>query len=101
MNTAGQFKILQHRVESILERVARTDIAESLDRKRKQVEFHEEMRRCVTQHHELIRYSEKIESIFTYTTLCQLIVSGVMVCVTGFQVFLVRHRTIRYAKKKM
>lgn len=50
---------------------------------------YEEIRGCISQHHELIWYSKKMEGIFMYTTLSQLLVSSVMVCVAGFQVFLV------------
>ncbi|XP_011348709.1 odorant receptor 49b [Ooceraea biroi] len=92
--TAGQFKLLQHRLETALERVVCTDIVKSLDQKRKQ-ELYEEIKRCVIFHHELIWYSEKMESIFMYTTLCQLMVSGILLCVAGFQVFLGRGTLIR------
>lgn len=91
MHTAGQFKILQHRLQTIFERIERAGTVKSLDTKIEQ-EVYEEIRKCVMFHHELIWYSEKMEGIFMYTTLCQLLVSGVMLCVAGFQVFLVSIR---------
>ncbi|KAK2588576.1 hypothetical protein KPH14_006350 [Odynerus spinipes] len=36
-----------------------------------------------------------LEYIFTYTTLCQLMISGILLCVAGFQVFLSRGTLIR------
>lgn len=88
MHAAGQFKLLQHRLESILERIGQIGTLESFDEKVKQA-IYEEVRGCVVQHQELIWYSEKMEGIFMYTTLCQLLVSSVMICVAGFQMFLV------------
>ncbi|XP_011691922.1 PREDICTED: odorant receptor Or2-like [Wasmannia auropunctata] len=94
LHTAGQFKILQHRLGSILKRVERTDTVRSLDEKQRRGVY-ENLRECVKLHHELIWYSEKMEQIFMYTTLCQLLVSGVMLCVAGFQVFLARGTLVR------
>ncbi|KAG5312257.1 OR49B protein, partial [Acromyrmex insinuator] len=94
LHTAGQFKILQHRLKSILMRVERTDTVKLLIEKQKQ-KVYEKLRECVILHHELIWYSEKMEQIFMYSTLCQLLVSGIMLCVAGFQVFLARGTLIR------
>ncbi|KAG5334342.1 OR49B protein, partial [Acromyrmex charruanus] len=94
LHTAGQFKILQHRLKSILMRVERTDTVRLLIEKQKQ-KVYEKLRECVILHHELIWYSEKMEQIFMYSTLCQLLVSGIMLCVAGFQVFLARGTLIR------
>ncbi|KYQ57879.1 Odorant receptor Or2 [Trachymyrmex zeteki] len=94
LHTAGQFKILQHRLRNILKKVEQTDIVRLLDEKQKQ-KVYEKLRECVILHHELIWYSEKMEQIFMYTTLCQLLVSGIMLCVAGFQVFLARGTLVR------
>ncbi|EFN77833.1 Putative odorant receptor 13a [Harpegnathos saltator] len=94
MHTAGQFKLLQHRLETILERIGQAGDLGSLDEKTKRA-VHEEIRGCVLQHQELIWYSEKMEGLFMYTTLCQLLVSSVMICVAGFQVFLSRGTLMR------
>lgn len=88
LHTAGQFKILQHRLETILDSFEQASTVGSLDEKQRQG-IYEKIKKCVMLHHELIWYSEKMEQIFMYTTLCQLLVSGIMLCVAGFQVFLV------------
>ncbi|KYN34223.1 Odorant receptor 49b [Trachymyrmex septentrionalis] len=94
LHTAGQFKILQHRLRSILMRVERTGTVRLFNEKQKQ-KVYEKLRECIILHHELIWYSEKMEQIFMYSTLCQLLVSGIMLCVAGFQVFLARGTLIR------
>lgn len=88
LHTAGQFKLLQHRLRTVLARIKPAGDLESLDEKTRQA-IHEKVRECVLQHQELIWYSDKMEGIFMYTTLCQLLVSSVMICVAGFQMFLV------------
>ncbi|XP_018349251.1 PREDICTED: uncharacterized protein LOC108752717 [Trachymyrmex septentrionalis] len=88
------FKILQHRLRSILMRVERTGTVRLFNEKQKQ-KVYEKLRECIILHHELIWYSEKMEQIFMYSTLCQLLVSGIMLCVAGFQVFLARGTLIR------
>ncbi|KAH0952546.1 OrJ1 [Eciton burchellii] len=95
INIAGQFKLLQHRLETIVERILSTDSTESFHRKRKQDKFYEEIRKCVISYHELISYSEKTTGFFMFTTLCQLIISSILLCVTGFQVFLARGILVR------
>ncbi|XP_018395951.1 PREDICTED: uncharacterized protein LOC108774355 [Cyphomyrmex costatus] len=94
LHTAGQFKILQHRLKTILKKVEQTDTIRSLDEKQKQ-KVYEKLKECVILHHKLIWYSEKMEQIFMYPTLCQLLVSGVMLCVAGFQVFLGQGTLVR------
>jgi len=71
----------------------------SLDQKQRQG-IYEKLRECVIVHHQLIWYSEKMEQIFMYTTLCQLLVSGIMLCVAGFQVFLVSTIVVLKSEKE-
>ncbi|XP_014478929.1 PREDICTED: uncharacterized protein LOC106746647 [Dinoponera quadriceps] len=94
LHSAGHFKLLQHRLETLLKRFGQAGTLESLDEKTKQV-IHEKVRECVLQHQELIWYSEKMEKLFMYPTLCQLLVSSVMICVAGFQMFLSRGTLVR------
>lgn len=93
MHTAGQFKLLQHRIETVLNTVQKGSALKLLNEKEGQ-EIYEEMRKCIMLHQELIWYSNKMKYIFNYTTLCQLLVSSIMLCVAGFQVFLVSIFTI-------
>ncbi|KAM0727265.1 Odorant receptor 13a [Formica fusca] len=87
MHTAGQFKMLQHRLETIFQKVERKDTVEFFDEKREHQVF-EEIIECVTIHRKLIWYSERMEYFFMYTTLAQLLVSSVLLCVSGLQIFL-------------
>ncbi|XP_070526360.1 odorant receptor Or2-like [Cardiocondyla obscurior] len=90
LHTAGQFKILQRRLKSILKSAKETDVIKTRSQR-----VYKKLRECVLMHHELIWYSEKMEQVFKYTTLCQLLVSSVMLCVAGFQVFLARGTFVR------
>nr|XP_012214848.1 PREDICTED: uncharacterized protein LOC105667580 [Linepithema humile] len=94
LHIAGQFKLLQHRLETILERINRVDTVKSFDERKKR-EMYEEIKRCIVLHQELIWYCEQIQHIFMYSTLCQLLVSGIMLCVAGFQVFLAQGTFVR------
>lgn len=88
MHAAGQFKMLQHRLETILQKVERAGTVELLSKKRKR-QVYEEIIECIGIHHKLIWYSERMERLFMYTTLCQLLSSAVLLCVSGLQIFLV------------
>ncbi|XP_036143328.1 odorant receptor 49b [Monomorium pharaonis] len=94
LHSAGQFKILRHQMGAILDKIERVGTVNLFDEKRRQMVY-EKLRKCVRFHQELIWYNEKMEQIFTYTTLCQLLVSGIMLCVAGFQMFLARGTLIR------
>ncbi|XP_070160253.1 odorant receptor 13a-like isoform X2 [Polyergus mexicanus] len=93
MHTAGQFKMLQHRLETIFQNIERKDSVEFFDGKREHQVF-EEIIECVTIHRKLIWYSERMEYFFMYTTLAQLLVSSVLLCVSGLQIFLGHNMTI-------
>ncbi|KAL6435405.1 hypothetical protein ACFW04_005413 [Cataglyphis niger] len=88
MHTAGQFKMLQHRLETIIQKVERQNIVELFNEKGERQVF-EEVIECITIHRKLIWYSEKMEYFFMYTTLAQLLVSSVLLCVAGLQIMLV------------
>lgn len=88
MHAAGQFKMLQHRLETILQNVESAGTVELFSQKRKH-QVYEEMIECVSVHHKLIWYSESMERLFMYITLGQLLSSAILLCVTGLQVFLV------------
>ncbi|XP_072758672.1 uncharacterized protein [Anoplolepis gracilipes] len=94
MHTAAQFKMLQHRLETIIQKVEREGTVELVSQKRKN-QVYEEIIDCVMVHHKLIWYSEQMERLFMYTTLCQLMVSAVLLCVSGLQIFLGRGTVVR------
>ncbi|KAF3054605.1 Odorant receptor 037, partial [Nylanderia fulva] len=94
MHAAGQFKMLQHRFETILQKVERTGTVEMLTQKKKH-QVYEEIIECVAIHHKLIWYSESMERLFMYTTLCQLLSSAILLCVSGLQIFLGQGTIVR------
>ncbi|KAL6435404.1 hypothetical protein ACFW04_005412 [Cataglyphis niger] len=87
MHTAGQFKMLQHRLETIIQKVERQDIIELFDQKESHNVF-EKTVECVTIHCKLIWYSERMEHFFMYTTLAQLLISSILPCVSCLQLIL-------------
>ncbi|XP_047360262.1 odorant receptor Or2-like isoform X1 [Vespa velutina] len=89
MHAAGQFKILQHKLETIFD----WDVNVSL--KTVITLNNERLNDCIKRHNELINYIDKLENIFTHTMLCQLLISSVMLCVAGFQMFLSQGTLIR------
>ncbi|KAI4498428.1 hypothetical protein M0802_006607 [Mischocyttarus mexicanus] len=96
LTVAGQFRILQHRLEilfdkSVLCYMTRDKVSQLEDSE----ETFKEFKRCVKHHRMLIDYVEELERIFTMSTLCQLLMSGILLCVAGFQVFLARGIIIR------
>lgn len=98
IHAAGQFKLLQRRLETVLERVGQAGTL-GFDQKAKWA-IHEEVRGCVLQHQELIWYSEQMENIFMYMTLGQLLASSIMICVAGFQIFLVSVYMFTFGKRE-
>lgn len=86
MHVAGQFKMLQHRLETIFD----WDIGAPL--KAVTTTNNQRLNDCIRRHNELIDYVGKLENIFTHTMLCQLLISSVMLCVAGFQMFLVKKK---------
>ncbi|XP_015183802.1 PREDICTED: odorant receptor Or2-like [Polistes dominula] len=96
LTVAGQFRILQHRLEILLDKsvlcyMTQDKVCQDEDAR----ETFEEFKRCVKHHRMLIDYVEQLEKIFTMSTLCQLLMSGILLCVAGFQVFLARGIIIR------
>ncbi|KAG7190904.1 hypothetical protein KM043_006964 [Ampulex compressa] len=82
IHVAAQFKILNHRFREIFSREYKP-----LNKDNWQ-QIHGEFKQCVLQHRALISYMEKMEFVFAHATLCQLLISSIMLCVAGFQVFL-------------
>ncbi|XP_078032775.1 uncharacterized protein LOC144467733 [Augochlora pura] len=84
LQIATQFRILQHRLHSltsIVEAVA--DNEESLARV-----YHEKLAMCVRRHQELIEYCKHLENIFTKIILGQMLFLSLVLCLVGYQLFL-------------
>nr|KAF7410971.1 hypothetical protein H0235_013578 [Vespula pensylvanica] len=91
LTVAGQFKILQHRLEILFDNsISYTKNNEYVIQEEDAPETFQEFKRCVEHHRLLIDYVDELERIFAMATLCQLLMSSVMLCVVGFQVFVSR-----------
>ena len=86
LHVAGQFRILQHRLRNL--NVALTGDRESC---RANV-CHAKLRSCVIRHQVLTKYCKQLENIFTIIVLGQVLFLALVICLVGFQLFLVRMR---------
>ncbi|KAL2738242.1 odorant receptor Or2-like isoform X1 [Vespula maculifrons] len=89
MHAAGQFKILQHKLETIFDWDIKVSLKTIISVNKKRLND------CIKRHNELINYVDKLENIFTHTMMCQLLISSIMLCVAGFQMFLSQGTLIR------
>nr|AGS43057.1 odorant receptor Or2h [Cephus cinctus] len=87
IHVAGQFKILQGKLERLCGPNDRED--EKKDRgiwiRKNPAAVFQEFRSCVQLHKMLIYYVEKVEAIFSLIILCQVILSSILMCLAGFQ----------------
>ncbi|XP_035728389.1 odorant receptor Or2-like [Vespa mandarinia] len=89
LTLAGQFRILQHRLETLFDNsilYSRKNEYISLDDDA--LKTFREFKRCVEHHRTLFDYVDELERIFTTATLFQLLMSSIMLCVAGFQLFM-------------
>lgn len=84
LHVAGQFRILQHRLKNLVADEGRGDTP------RYENCCYEKLRDCVEQHQTLIEYCKRLENIFTMMVLGQVMFLAVVICLVGFQLFLVR-----------
>ncbi|KAG6803716.1 hypothetical protein HZU73_00874 [Apis mellifera caucasica] len=82
LHVAGQFRILQHRLRNL--NVALTGDRESC---RANV-CHAKLRSCVIRHQVLTKYCKQLENIFTIIVLGQVLFLALVICLVGFQLFL-------------
>lgn len=92
LHVAGQFRILQHRLRSL-------SSAEPGDR-RDARKLYAKLKSCVLHHQALTKYCKQLENIFTIIVLGQVLFLAVVICLVGFQLFLVgmQHPNIRFAR---
>ncbi|XP_012344899.2 uncharacterized protein LOC105736097 [Apis florea] len=80
LHVAGQFRILQHRLRSL-------SSAEPGDR-RDARKLYAKLKSCVLHHQALTKYCKQLENIFTIIVLGQVLFLAVVICLVGFQLFL-------------
>lgn len=91
LHVAGQFRILQHRLKNLEDAIRDENQGES-SRLSSRYEncCYEKLKNCVGQHQTLIEYCRRLENIFTVMVLGQVMFLAVVICLVGFQLFLVR-----------
>lgn len=92
LHVASQFRILQHRLNSI-NNVIKNQI-DSQESDEKYLSHcanicYIKLKNCVQQHQMLAEYCKKLETIFTVIVLGQVTFLAMIMCLVGFQLFLV------------
>lgn len=87
LHVGGQFKILQNRLETIFESFSENKLFKT----------YEEFKECIIYHHLLITYVEKLECVFCFPLMFQLLMSSVVLCLSGFQLTMVSYGLFLYS----
>ncbi|XP_076382689.1 odorant receptor 13a-like isoform X2 [Megalopta genalis] len=95
LQVASQFRILQHRLNNLNSIVeVEADSNESLTRYART--YQAMLANCVRQHQALIEYCKHIENIFTRIILGQMLFLSLIMCLVGYQLFLVLSTAMSY-----
>ena len=87
LHVGAQFKILQNRLETIFGNFS----------EEKSLETYEEFKKCIMNHHFLITYVEKLECVFCFPLMFQLLMSSIVLCLSGFQLTMVSYGMFSYS----
>ena len=92
VHLAGQFRILRYRLMTLCDTEPETREKDSRSTFAKQVyKFYEQFKKCVRYHQALIDYYQNLENVYTIITLGQVLVFSVLICLFGYQVFVVSY----------
>lgn len=95
LHVASQFRILDHRLKcldnAIVDQI--NDGESDTKLSRYAIECNMKLKSCVRHHQTLMNYCKNLENIFTIVVLGQVLFLAVIICLVGFQLFLV---DIRY-----
>ena len=78
----GQFKMLRRRLKNIHNSENRAFVKNRED-------LSDNLKTCIKHHKELILYITCLEEIFSFILFSQILISAILMCVSGFQVFMV------------
>ncbi|RLZ02232.1 Odorant receptor 28 [Cephus cinctus] len=97
IHAAGQFKMLQHRFALVYDGDNKQEmpITDKLHFMKDSEEIYIKFKDCVKHHKILIDYTEKVQSVFTFIILCQILISSLMMTMAGFQALLTHGSIIR------
>lgn len=89
LHAAGQFRVLQHKMTNI--HIVRNKNQNNLS---KDVSYFSDecfivFRNCIREHQALIEFCTLLEDVFSVIVLGQVIMFSMLVCLVGYQIFLV------------
>lgn len=90
IHTAGQFRILQHRLIKVYEE---NDIRYYYNINQLQAVYNR-FKELVMQHQMLIKYSQDLNHVFTFITLGQVLIFSVLICLVGYEIFIVSKKKV-------
>ena len=92
LHLAGQFKVLQYRISTIADRVIEKEekkeklIIDSLYFSNK---CYTTFKKYIRQHQALIAYCRKLEVVFNWIVLEQVLMFSLLICLDGYQILMV------------
>ncbi|XP_047361014.1 odorant receptor 13a-like [Vespa velutina] len=93
IHTAGQFRILQNRLIKIYQE---NDIR-NYNHINHLEDVYNRFKELVIQHQMLIKYSKDLNHVFTFITLGQVLIFSILICLVGYEIFIVSKTPIRRA----
>ena len=92
LHVAGQFQVLQYRISNIADLIIKTEekkeklITDSLYFSNK---CYTTFKKYIRQHQALIAYCRKIEAVFNWIALEQVLMFSLLICLDGYQILMV------------
>ncbi|XP_076632187.1 odorant receptor 13a-like [Colletes latitarsis] len=81
-----QFRILQYRLTTLYQaEEEKKDVNANISVTYRAEQSYEKLKNCVRQHQMLIDCCARLENVFTYMILAQVVIFSVLICFTGFQ----------------
>lgn len=90
IHTAGQFRILQHRLIKVYQE---NDIRYYYNINQLQAVY-DRFKELVMQHQMLIKYSQDLNHVFTFITLGQVLIFSILICLVGYEIFIVSKKKV-------
>ncbi|XP_076632184.1 uncharacterized protein LOC143347142 [Colletes latitarsis] len=86
MQLSGQFRILQYRLTTLYQaEEEKKDVNANISVTYRADQSYEKLKNCVRQHQMLIDCCARLENVFTFMILAQVVIFSVLICFTGFQ----------------
>ena len=85
MNTAAQFEILRHEIENVIESTKRIRI---------EIEIRTKMKDAVKKHNKIIQNIERMNVIFSTSSLIEIVLYSVIICIWIFHFMVIMFKSI-------